>query len=87
MGMGLTPSERVNVRAVVPITLNLVLFQDVADLVKFVLAQCDVHRSKVFQDPRLVRRTRDRDDVGTYSHFASAMTSTPLGEARPGREG
>ena len=48
---GLTPSERVNVRAVVPISANLMSFQDGVNLVEFVLAQHDVHGGEVFQDP------------------------------------
>ena len=49
--VGLTPSVRVNIRAVVPISTNLVLFQDGVDLIEFVLAQRDVDRCEVFQDP------------------------------------
>ena len=64
-GSGLTPSQGVNTRAVVPIPINLVSFQDGVDLVEFVLAQRDVNRSKVLQDPCLVRGTRNRDDVRT----------------------
>lgn len=63
--VGLTPSERVDVRAVVPISVNLVTFQYGVDLVEFLLAECDVDRREVFQDPRLVRGTGDRDDMGT----------------------
>lgn len=63
--IGLTPSERVYVRAVVPISTDFVLFQDGVDLVKFLGTQRDVHGSEIFQDPRLVRGTGDGDDVRT----------------------
>jgi hypothetical protein len=46
--------------------MDLVQFQDLADLVEFVVVQCDVYRGHVFKDPRLVGGTGDRDDVGTY---------------------
>ena len=47
---GLTPSQRVRIRTVVPTSVNLVPSQDGVDLVEFVLAQRDVHRGEVFQD-------------------------------------
>ena len=49
--LGLTPSERVNTRAVVPISVNLVTFQDGLYFVEFAFAQRDVDRREVFQDP------------------------------------
>ena len=64
---GLTPSQSVNVRAVVPISVNLVSFHDGVDLAEFVLAQRDVNRSEVFQDPCLVGGTRDGNDVRTWT--------------------
>ena len=48
---GLTPSKRVNVRAVVPISTDFVSFQDGVDLVEFIVTQRDVHRGEILQDP------------------------------------
>ena len=46
----LTPGERVDACAVVPIPTDLVLFQDGVDLVELVLAQRDVYGGEVLQD-------------------------------------
>lgn len=47
----LTPSECIDIFTVVPIPVNLVLFQDIPDLDQFFLIQRDVYRGDVFQDP------------------------------------
>lgn len=65
MWTDLTPSVRVDARAVVPIPTDLVFFQDRVDLVEFVLIQSNIQGGEVLQDPRLVRRTGDRDDMRT----------------------